>query len=173
MSASFSLLLSGPPGSGPLKDQHISSSLESFTESFFLSLPLLPTPTSGPDLLPFLSFLLLLTHIHLCMRACSLSATPWTAVHQSPPSKEFSRQEHWNGLLFPLSGDLPYPGIQSASPSSLALVDEVFITEPPGNPIHTQLQTATKAEAQFSIKQFFLNINIHVSHLGMLTQFRF
>ena len=26
-----------------------------------------------------------------------LSATPWTAVHQAPPSMGFSRQEHWSG----------------------------------------------------------------------------
>ena len=28
-------------------------------------------------------------------------ATPWTAVHQAPPSMEFSRQEYWSGLPFP------------------------------------------------------------------------
>ena len=27
-----------------------------------------------------------------------LCATPWTAVHQAPPSLGFSRQEHWSGL---------------------------------------------------------------------------
>ena len=26
-----------------------------------------------------------------------LSATPWTAAHQAPPSMGFSRQEHWSG----------------------------------------------------------------------------
>ena len=31
-----------------------------------------------------------------------LSATPWTAVHQAPPSLGFSRQEHWSGWPFPL-----------------------------------------------------------------------
>ena len=30
-----------------------------------------------------------------------LSATPWTAAHQAPPSMGFSRQEHWSGLPFP------------------------------------------------------------------------
>ena len=38
---------------------------------------------------------------------------------------------------------------------------------------YIQLQTPTNAEAQFSIKQCFLNINIPISHLGMLLQFRF
>ena len=43
----------------------------------------------------------------------------------------FSRQEYWNGLLFPSQGDLPNPGIQPASP---ALAAGFFTTEPPGKP---------------------------------------
>ena len=31
----------------------------------------------------------------------SLLATPWTAAHQAPPYKGFSRQEHWSGLPLP------------------------------------------------------------------------
>ena len=30
-----------------------------------------------------------------------LSATPWTAAYQAPPSMEFSRQEYWSGLPLP------------------------------------------------------------------------
>ena len=30
-----------------------------------------------------------------------LSATPWTAAHQAPPSMWFSRQEYWSGVLLP------------------------------------------------------------------------
>ena len=30
-----------------------------------------------------------------------LLVTPWTAVHQAPPSMGFSRQEHWSGLPLP------------------------------------------------------------------------
>ena len=30
-----------------------------------------------------------------------LFATPWTAVHQAPPSMGFSRQEHWSGVPLP------------------------------------------------------------------------
>ena len=30
-----------------------------------------------------------------------LSATPWTAAYQAPPSMGFSRQEYWSGLPFP------------------------------------------------------------------------
>ena len=28
-------------------------------------------------------------------------ATPWTAAHQAPPSKGFSRQEYWSGVPLP------------------------------------------------------------------------
>ena len=32
-------------------------------------------------------------------------------THQAPLSMEFSRQEYWNGLLFPSPGDLPDQGL--------------------------------------------------------------
>ena len=35
-----------------------------------------------------------------CRRA-RLLATPWTAAHQAPPSKGFSRQEYWSGVPLP------------------------------------------------------------------------
>ena len=49
---------------------------------------------------------------------------------------EFSRQEYWSGLLFPPSGDLPYPGIKRTSLMSLALAGGFFTTAPPGKPLH-------------------------------------
>ena len=30
-----------------------------------------------------------------------LSATPWTATYQAPPSVGFSRQEYWSGVPLP------------------------------------------------------------------------
>ena len=33
-----------------------------------------------------------------------LFPTPWTAVHQAPPSMGFSRQEYWSGLPLPSLG---------------------------------------------------------------------
>ena len=33
-----------------------------------------------------------------------LFATPWTVACQAPPSKGFSRQDHWSGLPFPSPG---------------------------------------------------------------------
>ena len=61
-----------------------------------------------------------------------LFVTPWTVIHQSPLSMEFSRKEYWSGLPFPTPGYLPNPGIKSASPASPALAGGFFISEPPG-----------------------------------------
>ena len=58
--------------------------------------------------------------------------TPWTIACQAPLSMKFPRLEYWNGLPFPSSGDLPDPGIESAS---LALVGGFFTSESPGKPI--------------------------------------
>ena len=58
-----------------------------------------------------------------------LFATPWTVAYWAPPSMEFSRQEYWNGLLFPSPGDLPNPGIKPATPVSPALQAASLPTE--------------------------------------------
>ena len=70
-----------------------------------------------------------------CMYAQSLShvrlfVTPWTVACQPPLSTEFFRLEYWSGLPFLPSGDLPDPGINPSSPSSPALADGLFTTEP-------------------------------------------
>ena len=59
-----------------------------------------------------------------------LFATPWTVAYQASPSMEFSRQEYWNGLLFPSPGDLPNPGIEPGFP---ALQADTLPSEPPGS----------------------------------------
>ena len=41
------------------------------------------------------------------------SATPWTVVHQVPPSMGFSRQEYWSGLPFPSPGESFWPRDQT------------------------------------------------------------
>ena len=66
----------------------------------------------------------------VCMLSCvQLFVTPWTVAHQAPLSMEFSQQEYWSGLPFPLP--LPNPGIKPMSP---ALAGGFFTTEPPGKP---------------------------------------
>ena len=42
--------------------------------------------------------------------------TPWTVACQAPLSMGFPRKECWSELPFLSSGDLPDPGIKSASP---------------------------------------------------------
>ena len=66
--------------------------------------------------------------MHACMLSLShvqLFVTPWTVACQVPMSMGFPRQEHWNGLPFPILEDLPDPGIEPVSPAlqvnSLAL----------------------------------------------------
>ena len=61
----------------------------------------------------------LLSHVQLF-------STPWTAAQQALLSMEFSRQEHWSGLLFPTPGNLPNPGIKPAFP---AFSGRFFTTE--------------------------------------------
>ena len=67
------------------------------------------------------------------MRACChfshirLFVTPLTVAHQAPLSMGFSRQEYWSGLPCPSLGDLPDPGIESASLSP-ALAGGIFTT---------------------------------------------
>ena len=59
--------------------------------------------------------------------------TPWTVAHQAPLSMGFPRQEYWNGLPFPLPGNLPDPGIEPILP---ALAGGFFTAEPPGKPVY-------------------------------------
>ena len=44
----------------------------------------------------------------------------------------FPKKEYWSGLPFPAPGDLPKPGIEPTSP---ALADRFFTTEPPQKPV--------------------------------------
>ena len=59
-----------------------------------------PPPSLGSDFL----------EQPMCLSAQSCP-TLWTIACQAPLSMEFFRQEYWNGLPFPTSGDLSDPGI--------------------------------------------------------------
>ena len=54
------------------------------------------------------------------------SLVPWTIAQQAPLSMGFSMQEYWSGLLFPMPGDLPNPGIEPRSLEFPALAGEFF-----------------------------------------------
>jgi len=64
----------------------------------------------------------------VCTKSLQLRPTlcdPWTVAHQAPLSMGFSRQAYQNGLPFPSPGDLPDPGIKTASP---ALAGGLFVS---------------------------------------------
>ena len=66
----------------------------------------------------------------MCVLSC-VFVTPRTIAQQAPLSLGFSRQEYWNGLLFPSQGNLPNPGIESVSHfSCVALSGRFFTTSP-------------------------------------------
>ena len=50
---------------------------------------------------------------------------------QAPLSMGLSGQEYWSGLPCPSPGDLPNPGIESASLASPELAGGFFTTAPP------------------------------------------
>ena len=61
-----------------------------------------------------------------CFSCVWLCVTPWTVAHQAPLSMEFSRQEYWSRLTFPLPEELPDPGIEPTSLTSPALAGGFF-----------------------------------------------
>ena len=109
-----------------------------------------------------------------------LFVTPWTVVHQAPPSMGFSRQEYWSGLPFPSPGDLPDPGIEPRSPRLQA---DALTSEPPGKQIlaviphvvqyqailiNVALQVVLKLSS-FSSPTLFLSFNTILAILGLLS----
>ena len=63
--------------------------------------------------------------------------------HQVPLSMLFPSQEYWSGLPFPLSGDLPDPGIEPRSPTLQA---DALPSEPLGGGM--QIGSAIQFSAQ-------------------------
>ena len=67
------------------------------------------------------------------MLSCSVVSdsffTLWTVAPKAPLSMVFPRQEYWNGLPFPMPGELPDPGIELACPR---LAGRCFTTESQG-----------------------------------------
>ena len=67
-----------------------------------------------------------------------LFGVPWVVACQAPSSMGFSRQEYWSSLPFPLSGDLPSPGIKPRSPELQA---DSSPSELPGKPYKPTYKT--------------------------------
>ena len=79
-----------------------------------------------------MSSLICLLLVAKSLQSCLTLSDPWSVAHQAPPSMGFSRQEHWSGLLFPSSGNLPDPRIEPKSPSLQAYS---LLSEPLGKPL--------------------------------------
>ena len=65
----------------------------------------------------------------LVTKSCPTLCDPLDCSCQAPLSMGFPRQEYWNGLPFPLPGDLP-----TQEPTFPALADRFLTTEPPNRP---------------------------------------
>ena len=92
--------------------------------------PLWPWPLCMETLFTFSAFMLIcFSHIQFC-------ETLWTISYQAPLPMGFSRQEYWSGLPCPPPGDLPNPGIKSASLWSLALAGRFFTTSATWEALH-------------------------------------
>ena len=89
------------------------------------------------------------TRHRLSCSVVSNSATLWTVAPQTPLSVGFFSQEYWSRLPFP-PRDLPNPGIEPASPVSLALAGGFFTT---GKPF---LLKVNKRQNYFSFGLFLL-----------------
>ena len=63
----------------------------------------------------------LYTIIKRIAQSCLTVCHSMDCSHQTPLSMGFFRQEYWNGLPFPLPGDLPSSGIKPISPAFPAL----------------------------------------------------
>ena len=82
--------------------------------------------------------------VHVCVRMHGVShvwlfVSPWTVACQAPLFMEFSGQEYWREISYPL----PDPGIKPTSHASPALTGRFFTTAPPRNPIHIHTHTYT------------------------------
>ena len=65
----------------------------------------------------------------------------------------FSKQEYWNGLLFPPPGDLPNPGIEPASFRSPALAGRFFTTSTTSAPQRSNKIPAVTLGVRFELKK--------------------
>ena len=61
---------------------------------------------------------------------------------------EFSRQEHWSGLLFPSPGDLPDPGLEPKGPVAPASQADSLPLSHWGSPEQTVGKPRTNGETE-------------------------
>ena len=78
----------------------------------------------------------LIPSVYVCSvpQSC-LTVRPRTVAHQTSLSMGLSRQEYWNGLPLPTSGNLYHPRIKPTFLVPPALTGRFFTTKPPGKSI--------------------------------------
>ena len=91
----------------------------------------------------------------LYVLSCSVMSNS-LRLHRLQPARllcpwGFSRQEFWNGLLFPPPGDLPNPGIEPRSP---ALEVDSLPIEPQGKPLIIVRNIEVKARINYCPSSF-------------------
>ena len=66
-------------------------------------------------------------HVCIVTQSYQTLCDPMDSIaHEAPLSMGFSKQEPWNGLPFPTTGDVPDPGIKLSSPASQVLTGVLF-----------------------------------------------
>ena len=86
------------------------------------------------------------------LRRVQLFSTPWIAACQAPLSMEYSRQEYWSGLPFPIPGDLADSGVKPMSPVAVVQpLSHVRLFAIPGT-------AACQASLSFTFSQSLLKL---------------
>ena len=89
---------------------------------------------------------------------------PTRVAHLAPLSTGFSRQVYWSGLQFSPQGDLPDPGIETASLVFPVLAEGFFATVSPGKPTIQLYSLICYCLSTLKKKSYLLQ-NSHESHL--------
>ena len=83
---------------------------------------------------------------------------------------EFSRQEYWRGLLFPIPGVLPDPKIELVFPQFPALAGRFFTMVPPGKPFQCHRSSSTLSLAHYALAiRYSFSLNLPNLPLGLCT----
>ena len=73
-----------------------------------------------------------------------LFVTPRSVARKAPLSMGFSKQDYWRGLLCPLPGDLPNPGIELVFSCISCIARGFFTVAPPNKPFGTHMLQNSK-----------------------------
>ena len=94
--------------------------------------------------------------------------TPWITAPQDLLSMGFSREEHWNGLLFPPPRDLPHPEIEPLSSVIPALQADSSPLEPPRKTISSGSVITYTQNLGKRIQTMCLHVHVCPNHVHIL-----